>query len=275
MALRADAQTPSVAVPLLEFSSIRRLSESLAADRGSDRQGLRAAAWADVSLLAEAVVGQSDEDARNILPGAAARDHVAYRLLGLGYSARETADVVAGRITQDALDTARKMLMVGRGREAAANYLDDQYERQQALRTPRVQPLPLLPDWPATNFDGAIQRYSAMHGVDARLVRAIISVESGFDPRARSRAGAIGLMQLMPGTARELGVDPFSPEQNIEGGVRYLADLLQMFGATDMALIAYNGGPGFAQRYAKGETALYGETRDYVKEVLARLKRGH
>lgn len=79
-------------------------------------------------------------------------------------------------------------------------------------------------------------------------------------------------MQLMPATARSLGVDPAIPDQNIEGGVRYLAEQIRQFGGLELALIAYNGGPGFAQRYARGETALYGETRDYVRRVLARLR---
>ena len=78
--------------------------------------------------------------------------------------------------------------------------------------------------------------------------------------------------QLMPMTARELGVNPHIPEQNIEGGVRYFSQLLRMFGGLELALIAYNGGPGYAQRYARGQVALYGETRDYVKKVLARLQ---
>mgnify|MGYP003348091269 CR=1 FL=1 len=104
-------------------------------------------------------------------------------------------------------------------------------------------------------------------GLDARLVRAVIRAESGNDPAARSGAGAIGLMQLMPLTARALGVDPRRPEQNIAGGVRYLAQLLAQFGTLDAALIAYNGGPGYAQRYLRGEAPLYGETRAYVARV--------
>ena len=98
-----------------------------------------------------------------------------------------------------------------------------------------------------------------------------MQTESAFNPAARSHAGAIGLMQLMPSTARELGVNPFVPEQNIEGGVRYFSQLLRMFGGVELALVAYNAGPGFAQRYARGQAVLYGETREYVKRVLARL----
>jgi len=83
--------------------------------------------------------------------------------------------------------------------------------------------------------------------------------------------GAIGLMQMMPGTARELRVDPRDLQQNIEGGVRYLASLLRAFKTVERALIAYNAGPGFAERYARGQAALYGETREFVKNVLGLL----
>jgi len=104
-------------------------------------------------------------------------------------------------------------------------------------------------------------------------VRAVIGVESSWDAGARSKVGAIGLMQLMPGTARELGVDPYDAAQNIEGGVRYLASLLRAFKTVDRALIAYNAGPGFADRFIRGQAVLYGETREFVRKVLARLGR--
>ena len=120
-------------------------------------------------------------------------------------------------------------------------------------------------------IDAAIERYAGLYRVDPVIVRAIIGVESAYDAGARSRAGAVGLMQLMPGTARALGVDPFIPEQNIAGGVRYLSALLEMFGGLELALVAYNGGPGFARRYAQGQIALYGETREYVRRVLSRI----
>ena len=248
--------------------------------------GEQAAAWAEFALVAEAVVGdpplgpltlddlQGSATARGPLvratPGVTTRDRAAYQLQGLGYSARETADVVSGRISLTALDTALKMLMVGRGKEEAANYLDSQYKRVAARREPpAVLPAPgrLLQN----PIDAAIEKYAALHRVDPAIVRAIIAVESAYDIDARSRSGAIGLMQLMPGTARALGVDPFNTEQNIAGGVRYLAALLETFGGLELALVAYNGGPGFARRYAQGQIALYGETREYVKQVLSRL----
>jgi len=131
---------------------------------------------------------------------------------------------------------------------------------------------PSSPRFASTAFDALIEKYARLHNVESSIVRAIIATESAFNPVARSHAGAIGLMQLMPMTARELGVNPHIPEENIEGGTRYFAQLLT-FGRLDLALIAYNGGPGFDERYLRGQTALYGETRDYVRKVMDRLQR--
>ena len=204
-----------------------------------------------------------------------ARDDDEYRLQALGYSAHETADILSGRISQRALDTAARMMAVGIGREEAANYLDSQYQLATAARNALNAPPPEVPKVPFasfTAFDTLIDRYAHLHQVDAAIVRAIVGAESTFNSGARSTAGAIGLMQLMPATARALGVDPFVPEQNIEGGVRYFAEQLKAFGGVELALVAYNAGPGFAQRYASGKTALYGETREYVRKVMARLR---
>jgi soluble lytic murein transglycosylase-like protein len=176
--------------------------------------------------------------------------------------------VVSGRISRQALDTARRMLAVGQSRDVAANYLDSQYKRV-ALRNTQADPTHggVAP----SVFDSLIEKHAARHQVEAAIVRAIIQAESAFNPLALSRKGAIGLMQLMPMTARELGVDPFVPEQNIEGGIRYFSQLLKMFGGLELALVAYNGGPGYAQRYARGQAVLYGETRDYVRNVMGRI----
>jgi soluble lytic murein transglycosylase-like protein len=166
------------------------------------------------------------------------------------------------------------MIAAGRGGDAAADYLDAQYARMAApAPAAALAPRPMTFDR-VSPFDPVIAHYAVLHGMDLSLVRAIIEAESAFDPLALSRAGAIGLMQLMPMTARELGVNPFVPEQNIEGGVRYFAELLSRFGTIELALVAYNAGPGFAQRYARGQTALYGETREYVRQVLTRLSGG-
>lgn len=114
-----------------------------------------------------------------------------------------------------------------------------------------------------------IHRLAQQYSVDPRLVQAIITVESNFDPHAVSRAGAQGLMQLMPDTAARYRVeDPFDPHANIEGGVRYLRDLLRMF-PSDLrhVLAAYNAGEGTVQQY--GGVPPYPETRRYVERVLA------
>jgi len=107
------------------------------------------------------------------------------------------------------------------------------------------------------------------HGVDAELVKALIQVESNYNHLAVSRKGAMGLMQLMPGTAVRYGVkEAFDPEQNVDGGVRYLKDLLQLFGSDkQLALAAYNAGEGAVQRV--NGIPNYTETQNYVRKVLA------
>ncbi len=143
---------------------------------------------------------------------------------------------MSGRISQQALDTAQRMIAVGARREAAAEYLDTQYRIVLASRTPRT-PSRDTRRHSSSAFDGFIEHYARLHQVEAALVRAIMRTESAFNPAARSHAGAIGLMQLMPSNARELGVNPFVPEQNIEGGVRYFSQLLRMFGGIELALV--------------------------------------
>jgi len=114
-----------------------------------------------------------------------------------------------------------------------------------------------------------IHRVAQQYSIDPRLVQAIITVESNFDPHAVSRAGAQGLMQLMPDTAaRYRVVNPFDPQANIEGGIRYLRDLSLMF-PSDLryVLAAYNAGEGTVQQY--GGIPPYPETQRYVERVLA------
>jgi soluble lytic murein transglycosylase-like protein len=120
-------------------------------------------------------------------------------------------------------------------------------------------------------FDDLIEHYAADVGVSSDLVRAVIQAESGFNPWAISRKGALGLMQLMPATARELGVtNPFHPAENIRGGVTYLAQLLKRYDQNvQLALAAYNAGPGAVERYGNA-VPPYRETRDYVKKITAR-----
>jgi soluble lytic murein transglycosylase-like protein len=116
-------------------------------------------------------------------------------------------------------------------------------------------------------FRESVARAAGRYGVDPALVRAVIHAESAFRPAAVSSKGALGLMQLMPDTAREMGVtDALSPEENIHGGVRYLAALLRRTGGnTRLATAAYNAGPGAVERH--NGVPPYEETRTYVKRV--------
>lgn len=118
------------------------------------------------------------------------------------------------------------------------------------------------PSW----LDPIIAKASRKYGVDVGLIKAVIKAESGFNPQAVSHAGARGLMQLMPATARSLGVsDSFDPEQNVMGGTRFLKDMLRRYnGDVDAALAAYNWGPGNVD---KRPDRLPRETRDYLVRV--------
>jgi soluble lytic murein transglycosylase-like protein len=120
-------------------------------------------------------------------------------------------------------------------------------------------------------YSEMVRRIARRYSVEWELVMAIIASESGGDPAAVSPAGAVGLMQLMPQTAVALGVDPWDPEQNVEGAVRYFSSLLSTFGSVDLSLVAYNAGPGFAQRYKEGTVELGAETRAFLMRVGRRL----
>ena len=113
-------------------------------------------------------------------------------------------------------------------------------------------------------------RAGSRHGVDPALLAAVAQQESGFDASAVSPAGAQGLMQFMPATARGLGVDPFDPASAVDGAARYLAELTEQFGSTELGLAAYNAGPGTVSRY--GGIPPYAETQDYVRSVTSKAE---
>lgn len=122
-------------------------------------------------------------------------------------------------------------------------------------------------------YERLISKISKKHMVDDALVKAIIRVESNFDTKAVSKAGAIGLMQLMPKTAEEMRVkDPFNPKENIEGGVRYLKYLLNRFkDDLTLSIAAYHAGAGAVTKY--NGVPPFDSTQKYVKAVLKHLKR--
>jgi len=135
-----------------------------------------------------------------------------------------------------------------------------------------------VPDWasglPAAgrNWAPVVAGAAARNGVDPRLLAAVVWTESNFHPGAISHAGAIGLSQLMPRTAVGLGVDPWDPVQNLLGGSRYLRIQLERFGAVDLALAAYNAGPGRVEA-AGWQVPDITETQLYVLRVLDRYAR--
>ncbi len=114
-----------------------------------------------------------------------------------------------------------------------------------------------------------ISQIADKHGIDEDLIKAVIKQESGFNTRAKSKAGAMGLMQLMPATAASLGVkDPFNPVQNVEGGTKYLKSMLDKYnGNIILALAAYNAGPGAVDKY--DGVPPYKETQNYIRNILA------
>lgn len=124
-----------------------------------------------------------------------------------------------------------------------------------------------------SEIDDLISKYAYKNGLDEDFVKAVINQESGFNPNATSKCGAMGLMQLMPSTAQGLGVtNAYDAEQNIEGGTKYLKGLLDRFGNDkSLALAAYNAGPNAVKKY--GGIPPYAETQNYVKSVLSKYDR--
>ncbi len=243
--------------------------------------------WHDVFLAGHPLRIQPE-------PAVLSKDDLVFRMAARGYAPKEIADVVNGRLTVRTLDTARKMLMLGRSEMEVSRYLEAHYrpEPMPPPPPPIVAPpeTPAAPKPPAPKkearlprrrssehrsiFDPAVVRYAQKYGVDPDLVRAVIRHESNWNPDARSRVGAIGLMQLMPGTARLLGVNPYDPLQNIEGGVKYLAGLLDLFDRNlDAVLLGYIGGPLYAKSWLQGKTVQYGEVRTYVLNVKSAYRK--
>lgn len=150
---------------------------------------------------------------------------------------------------------------------------DDDFLSSIAKITGNKALMPLPKDRVKSSYDDLIVDSANRHGVDPDFVRALTNQESTFKPNATSPKGASGLMQLMPDTARTLGVkDIYDPKQNIEGGTKYLRQQLDKFGGdVDLALAAYNAGPGAVEKYGN-KIPPYRETQDYVKKIRGNYK---
>jgi soluble lytic murein transglycosylase-like protein len=155
-------------------------------------------------------------------------------------AARSAAEEVSQYIGRESKQAANARIMAANAREGAAA---------------------------PVNIDAAIEEAAARHNVDPNLVRAVVKVESNFNPNAVSRKGAMGLMQLMPSTARQLNVtDPFDPQQNVDAGVRRLKQLLENYGGNiKLTLAAYNAGAGAVAR--SSGVPHYAETQNYVRRI--------
>ncbi|MBK5296548.1 MAG: lytic transglycosylase domain-containing protein [Vicinamibacteria bacterium] len=139
----------------------------------------------------------------------------------------------------------------------------------RGIETIRTTRLDVGPRLDRADLHAMADRHAETHAINPALVRAVIQAESAWNTRAVSPKGALGLMQLMPETATELGVvDPFDPAQNIRAGVRYLKWLLDRYdGNAELALAAYNAGPGAVDKY--GKVPPYRETQAYVRKIVS------
>ena len=171
------------------------------------------------------------------------------------------AEIYAWRDEQGRLVLSERPAPTGVQAQTFAVHGNDQY------RTTGAQ---VLPGRLEGRLGDMVAEHARRHDLSPDLVRAVIRVESGWNPRAVSARGALGLMQLMPSTAVEYGVsDPFDPEQNVRAGVAYLRKLIDRFdGKTELALAAYNAGPGAVEKYGR-TIPPYKETQSYVRRIVS------
>lgn len=143
------------------------------------------------------------------------------------------------------------------------------------IMSPKPSDMDFRPMFPVTKYDAAINKISGAHGLDPAFIKSVINQESKFNERAISQAGAKGLMQLMPRTAKYLKVkDPYNPHENITAGTKYLASLVSKFGSHELALAAYNGGEGRLRKNKFDINKMPQETKQYVQNVMNYYRKG-
>ena len=190
------------------------------------------------------------------------------------------AIVIGGAVSAEVLSTKNRAALFSSKTSVLDTRAAQQYKSSVRLQPPKV----VTPTkWGEAGSDGTVPQYrgrykgiyagmardaAKRHNVPEDLFLRLVQQESNFNPRAISTKGAIGLAQLMPGTARDLRVDPNDPQQNLEGGARYLKEQYRKFGDWRLALAAYNAGPGAVQKH--GGIPPFRETRNYVKKIWGR-----
>jgi soluble lytic murein transglycosylase-like protein len=195
--------------------------------------------------------------------GAAAIAGAAALAIGLAETAR--ADTTVSSKSRAKLFASQTRLLDGR---AAQQYAGSARLLPDSVVTPSRFAAPRYDGRYRGQFLASAKAAARRHRVPEDLFLRLVQAESNWQPAALSTKGAIGLAQLMPGTARLLRVDPHDPEQNLEGGARYLRMMYDKFGDWRLALAAYNAGPGAVQKH--GGIPPYRETRNYVKTILGR-----
>jgi soluble lytic murein transglycosylase-like protein len=160
--------------------------------------------------------------------------------------------------------------MVGGGEVTCDPALVDRIAPDEVPVRDPIVPVAIDEPGPAAPYVAMIERSAAREGVDPQLVRAVIQVESAYQPKARSRKGAAGLMQLMPDTARRYRVaNPYDPDSNIAAGIKHLKMLLDRYAQLPLALAAYNAGEAAVDRF--GGIPPFPETQNYVRQILGLL----